>query len=296
LSGLSAERTALNSDPAEIVEMASRATFATARPAEPETAPAPVKATVAEPAPVKAPEANPDPFFIPKDGPTPIPPTKEQYEAANRIPDTDPPGTVRLVASVTDICRKYKWLGPPIPFPPFAEWHQWLKEHDVSVHCSLEWKDANGTWFNAEMRSSKWDGGSTEHRVGLGQFPGTGYVAYGVYIYPGRYPRVLDLIGRPVAVTIDEVVKCDYRDVERAVRDYAAFGANPSRVHGNGKRNCRMGGPCYLPTQNSNTMVNYILRKCGVNRPAPERAVGWDTEPLFPFSVNSYFPKYENEP
>ena len=233
---------------------------------------------------------------MPKQAEKPVPPTREQYEAANRIPDTDPPGTVRLVASVTDIGRKYGWMAPGIPLPPFSGWHQWMKEHEISVHCSLEWKDAGGAWYNAEMRSSKWDGGSTEHRVGLGQFPGTGYVAYGVYIYPGRYPRALDLIGRPVVVTIDEVVQCDYRLIEREVRNYAAFGADPSRTHGNGKENCGMGGPCYMPTQNSNTMVHYILRKCGVNRSEPERAIGWDTEPVFPYSVNSRFPKYENEP
>ena len=165
------------------------------------------------------------------------------------------------------------------------------------VHCSLEWKDASGKWFNAEMRSSKWDHGSIRSIVlALGQFPGTGYVAYGVYIYPGRYPRALDLIGRPVVVTIDETVPCDYRAIEREVRNYAAFGADPAHVRGNGKVNCRMGGPCYLPMQNSNTMVNYILRKCGVNHAAPERAIGWYTEPVFPYSVNARFPKYENEP
>jgi len=214
------------------------------------------------------------------------------------VADTDPPGTVRLVGMTTDIGTRYSWLAPAIPIPPFRGWHQWLKEHRVSVHCALEWKDDSGKWFYSEMRSSKWDGGKTEYRVGLGQFPGTGYVAYGVFIHPGRIPREIDAIGRPVTITLDEVVKCDYHKLDSAIRSYAAYGLRPGSpgTGGDGKTNCGLGGPAYKPAQNSNTMVNYVLRKCGVKREAPDQAVGWDTVPTFPYSTDTRYPKYDNQP
>lgn len=212
--------------------------------------------------------------------------------------DTDPVGTVRLLGVTTDIGTRYSFLAPPIPFPPFNRWHRWLKEHRSSVHCALEWKDTAGQWQYAEMRSTKWDGGSTDHRVGLGQFPCTGYIAYGVFIFPGRFPRIVDQIGRPVDVQLDELVKCDYRQLEYEIRKYGAYGKKPGDpgTGGYGKENCGLGGPGYKPGQNSNTMINFVLCKCGIHREAPARAIGWDTRPTFPYSTDTRFPKYDNQP
>ena len=218
--------------------------------------------------------------------------------AAAEVADREPPGTVRLVGATTDIGTKYSFLAPPIPFPPFSHWHRWLKDHRISVHCGLEWKDAAGQWHYSEMRSSKWDSCATQYRVGLGQFPCTGYIAYGVYIFPGRYPRTVDHHGRPVEVKVDEVIHCDYRRLEAEIRKYGAYGKRPGDpgTGGYGKENCGLGGPAYKPAQNSNTLVNFVLCKCGVHHAAPENAVGWDTRPTFPYSTDTRFPKYDNQP
>lgn len=214
-------------------------------------------------------------------------------------PDNDPPGTVRLVCAETDVAKRYKWIVPPLPFPPFSRWRQWWTDHEIAVHCALEWKDANGKWFYAEMRNAKWDDEKTAHRVGLGQVPGLGYIAYNIYIFPGRVPRTVDKLNRPMVIVLDEVIqKCDYKKVEAEIRKYGAFGkSRGDRGTGNyGKENCGLGGPAYKPSQNSNTMVNYVLRKCGVKHSAPDRAVGWDTVPRFPYSSDAHYPKYDNQP
>ena len=214
----------------------------------------------------------------------------------NGIPvDNDPPGTVRVIGMVTDIGKKYSFIAPAIPIPPFSGWHKWIKEHEISVHCALEWKDAKGQWYYAEMRSSKWENGSREHQVGQGQFPATGYVSYGIFINPGRVPRVIDIAGRPVVITLDEAVKVDYKQVEAEIRKYGAFGKRPGDpgTGGYGKENVGLGGPAYKPAQNSNTMIHYILKKCGLDYPAPPLATGWDTVPTFPYSSDRRYPKYE---
>ncbi len=208
--------------------------------------------------------------------------------------DNDPPRTVRLIGVLTDIGTKYSWMAPNIPIPPFRGFRQFMRDHKVSVHCALEWKDEKGKWFFAEMRSSRWDGGSTRNRVGFGQFPGTGYLAYGVFINPGRLPRVIDLLGRPLTVTIEEKLEVDYKKLEAEIRKYGAYGKRPGDAGtGNyGKENCGLGGPAYKPAQNSNTLVHYVLKKAGLNHTAPDMAAGWDTEPTFPYSSDTRFPKY----
>ena len=227
--------------------------------------------------------------------------TRTELDAipGNVPPDTDPPGTVRLVCAETDVAKRYKFIVPPLPFPPFSKWRQWWTDHAVSVHCALEWKDDKGNWAYSEIRSSKWDkSANSTHRVGAGQFPCTGYVAYSIYIFPGRLPRVTDQLGRPVITTQDEAIKCDYKRLEYEIRKYGAFGkSRGDPCTGNyGKDNCGLGGPAYKPAQNSNTMINYVLHKCGVNMPPPDRAVGWDTTPEFPYSSDTHFPKYDNQP
>lgn len=230
----------------------------------------------------------------------PAPPVKPLYPEddkndPNYLVDNDPPKTVRLIGMLTEVGAKLSWMTPNIPVPPFRGWHQFITDHKISVHCALEWKDDRGKWFHAEMRSSRWDRGSTEHRVGLGQFPTTGYIAYGVFITPGRYRRAIDLLGRPVEITIDAVVDhCDYKKLEAEIRKYGAFGKSSGDrgTGGYGRENVGLGGPAYKPGQNSNTMVHYVLLKAGATVAAPDMAVGWDTIPTFPYSTDTRYPKY----
>ena len=219
----------------------------------------------------------------------------DPFAEANKIPDNDPNGTVRLIGVTTDVGKRFTFLAPPLPFPPFSGYRKWMMDHQVAVHCSLEWKDEKGKWFNAELRSSKWDG-TTEHRVGCGQFPCSGYIAYGIFIMPGRYPRSIDKLGRPIEVTLDEVIKCDYKKLEAEIRKYGTFNKHPGDpgTGGYGKENVGLGGPAYKPAQNSNTMINYCLKKCGVQHCAPDLTAGWDVEPTFPYSTNTRYPSYND--
>jgi len=181
---------------------------------------------------------------------------------------------------------------PPLPVPPFAQWRQWFREHENSVHCLLEWRNEQGQWFHGELRSTHFDANAAQYRVGWGEFPGTGYDAYGIYIIPGRVAREVDSKGRPVVVKVDEEIPCDCGAIEAQIRKYGAKFAKPGDpgTGGSGKANVGLGGPAYKPAQNSNTMVKYVLRACGYTRPAPDMAVGWDTEPEFPYSSNADMP------
>lgn len=206
--------------------------------------------------------------------------------SAAQAPKSGP--QVRLVGMKTDVAKRYKNIVPPLPVPPFTSWRKWLKEHEESVHCALEWCDDNGNWWHGELRSTNFDTNAKRYRVGWGEFPGTGYDAYGVFLIPGRLPRDKDDRGRPLTVTLDEEIKVEYRRVVEELCGYAAKNkrwGDPG-TGGGGKTNVGLGGPAYKPSQNSNTMVNYVLKRCGVNRPAPDMAVGWDTVPHFPYSSN----------
>ncbi len=199
---------------------------------------------------------------------------------------------VRLVGVKTDVAKRYRWIVPPFPIPPFTRWRQWYRDHENAVHCALEWRDENGNWFRGEMRSTHYDQNTEQYRVGYGEFPGTAYDAYGVFIMPGRLPRDKDSNGRPLDVVLDEELKCDYRQLEREIRKYASKDARPGDpgTGGKGRENVGLGGPAYKPAQNSNTMVNYVLRKCNLTRKAPDLAVGWDREPEFPYSSDAEMP------
>lgn len=199
---------------------------------------------------------------------------------------------VRLVGVKTDVAKRYRAIVPPLPVPPFIQWREWFHEHEESVHCALEWCDGKGQWFHGELRSTHFDANAAQYRVGWGEFPGTGYDAYGIYIVPGRVPRTVDSKGRPVVVSVDEEVPCDYARIEAQIRKYGAKYAKPGEpgTGGAGKQNVGLGGPAYKPAQNSNTMVNYVLRACGCRRATPDLAVGWETEPEFPYSSNADSP------
>lgn len=214
---------------------------------------------------------------------------KEEPDSAVFVAPDDKRPQVRMVGVKTDVARRYRAIIPPLPVLPFTKWRQWFHDHEDSVHCALEWRDENGAWFHGELRSTHFDKYAAHYRVGWGEFPGTGYDAYGIYIKPGRLSRDVDDLGRPVVVMVDEVVPCDYRRIEAEIRRYGAKHAKPGDpgTGGTGKENVGLGGPAYKPAQNSNTMVKYVLRACGYTRPAPERAVGWDTEPHFPYASDA---------
>jgi hypothetical protein len=48
-----------------------------------------------------------------------------------------------------------------------------------------------------------------------------------------------------------------------------------------------LGGPAFKPSQNCNTYIHFLLKKANADRPAPPGAVGWDTNPHFPFSADA---------
>ncbi len=205
---------------------------------------------------------------------------------------------VHLLGLKTDIAKRYRWIVPPFPFPPFTNWRRWFREHEVAVHCMFEWRDDQGQWWRGELRSTHFDENAANFRVGYGEFPGTAYDAYGIYIVPGRQPRDVDSHGKPIDMAIDEIVNCDYRQVEAELRQYAAKYAHPGDpgTGGHGERNVGLGGPAYKPAQNSNSMVNYILKHCGVNHPSPDLAVGWDRVPHFPYSSDTDMPALDCRP
>ena len=227
-----------------------------------------------------------------------VPPTQAKANEPQAAQADGSGPQVRLVGIQTDVARRYKFIIPNLPFPPFTQWRKWITDHEVSVHCAFEWRDELGLWRHGEMRSTHFDPRSEEYRVGWGEFPGTAYAAYGVYINPGRLPRDKDHFGRAIAVTLDEEVKCDYRRIEEELRNYAARYARPGDpgTGGGGHNNVGLGGPAYKPAQNSNTMINYILRRCGVVHSAPELAVGWDRVPHFPYSTDAEMPALDCRP
>lgn len=195
---------------------------------------------------------------------------------------------VRLIGMKTDVAKRYKSIVPPLPIPPFTSWRKWLKEHEESVHCALEWCDDSGNWWHGELRSTNFDQTTKRYRVGWGEFPGTGYDAYGVFLIPGRIPRDKDNRGRPMTVTLDEEINVEYRRIVEELCGYAAKNKRWGEpgTGGRGETNVGLGGPAYKPSQNSNTMVNYVLKRCGIERAAPDMAVGWNTKPHFPYSGN----------
>lgn len=205
-------------------------------------------------------------------------------------PDVKNQPQVRLVAYQSDVAIRYRYIVPPIPIPPFSTWRKWLTAHAKSAHCVLEWRDVDGQWWYGELRSLNNDKKLKRFRVGCGEFPGTAFNIYGIYIVPGRLSReAQDDKGRPQVILLDKEIEVDYRRVEEEIRKYGLkdrLSGQPG-TGGCGKENVGLGGPAYKPSQNSNTMINYVLQRCGLNLPAPDLAVGWDTVPQFPYSSNA---------
>ena len=237
--------------------------------------------------PVSLPVAQP----VPVAQPTPVAQAAAKAPLSTVIPDDGKPQVV-LVAIKTDAAKRYKNIIPPLPIPPFTRWRQWFREHENAVHCVLEWRNDKGEWWHGELRSTHFSVNKMQYRVGFGEFPGTGYDAYGIFLLPGRIDRDKNERGEPVEIAMEEVIQADYRRIEEELKSY---GAKQDRFNvkgrkGDGKTNVGLGGPAYKPTQNSNTMVKYILRACGVNHPTPDLAVGWDAEPQFPYSSDADMP------
>ena len=191
------------------------------------------------------------------------------------------PGDVRLVVSTTSVIARKRNVVPKIPLPPFNQWNKWLDEHKDSTHCSLDWMDSAGQWWHTEVNDIS--DAKPDYIVGKGEFPATGITVYAVLIIPGRTNP------EDQKVMADEKINCDYRVLEAEARKYGTKNKEHGDhgTNGNGKENVGLGGPAYKPSQNSNTYVNYLLKKAGVNHAAPKGAVGWDTEPHFPISTDA---------
>lgn len=191
------------------------------------------------------------------------------------------PGDVRLVVVQTDVIQRSRWIVPKVPVPPFMQWNKWLDEHPSVSHCALDYMDDNGKWWRSELRGFYQF--PEEYRVGAGEFRATGTTIYGIFIVPGRS----DPEGMPVL--LDEKVNVDWKKVVAVTKEYGRKDkrAGDPGTGGKGERNVGLGGPAWRPTCNSNTFISYVLRQCGVKRPEPQGAIGWDREPTFPFSSDA---------
>lgn len=192
------------------------------------------------------------------------------------------PGDVRLVCMTTGVIKREKSIVPPLPIPPFYQWRKWLNANqDKARHCALDWMDDEGRWWHTELRG--YDHHPAQYRVGEGEFVASGVTIYGIFILPGRTDR------EDQKVIFDELVKCDYRIIEREARVYGRKDKRRGEpgTGGAGKKNVGLGGPAFKPSQSSNTYISHLLRKAGVTRKAPEGAVGWDTIPRFPYSSDA---------
>lgn len=209
--------------------------------------------------------------------PEPAPPA----EKLKALPVEGRPGDVRLVSVTTDLPARKRHLVPPLPLPPLIQWGHWLDEHKVAAHCSLDWMDQQGRWWHTEMRG--YSHHPARYLVGEGEFPGSGMTTYGIFLLPGR----TDPEG--AEVLLDENIGCDYRVLETEARLYGRKDRLPGDpgTGGNGSRNVGLGGPAFKPSQNSNTYINYLLRRAGVRHAAPKDAIGWDTIPHFPYSSDA---------
>ena len=188
------------------------------------------------------------------------------------------PGDVRLVITTTNLAQRQRWMIPKFPIPPFSNWNKWLDKHEISSHSSLDWMDDKGKWWHTEIRGI--DHHPKEFRVGEGEFQGTGITVYGVFILPGRTdPEDTELIA-------DEKLECDYHKIEAAAHEYGRKDKESGEpgTGGNGMKNSGLGGPAFRPAQNCNTYAHWLLKQAGIKHDAPPNAVGWETEPHFPFS------------
>jgi hypothetical protein len=186
-----------------------------------------------------------------------------------------------LVVTTTDLAVRKRWVVPNLPIPPFIQWTHWMEEHKESTHCSLDWMDEQGRWWHTELRG--YNQHPDQYRVGEGEFPCTGLSIYGIFILPGRTGlEDHDLV-------TDERIEMDCRVIEPLAREYGRKDKQPGDpgTGGNGSRNVGLGGPAFKPTQNSNTYISYLLRRAEVKHAMPDRAVGWDTKPHFPYSSDA---------
>ena len=211
----------------------------------------------------------------------PPPSAKADAQTQAVLPLEGMPGDVRLVCMRTSVIQRSRWIVPRIPFPPFTQWNRWLDEHPNVTHSALDWMDERGQWWHTELRGLNQH--AAKYRVGQGEFRASGVTIYGVFILPGR----TDLEGQPLLA--DEKISCDFRILEAEARNYARKDkrrGDPG-TGGRGARNVGLGGPAWRPSCNSNTYIHHLLKCAGVERQAPEGAVGWETVPHFPYSSDA---------
>lgn len=210
-----------------------------------------------------------------------VEPPKDIAGQGDPLPTGGSPGDVRLVVVTTNLAVRKRWVVPKLPVPPFIQWGRWMEAHKESTHCSLDWMDEHGRWWHTELRA--YNQHPDPYRVGEGEFPGTGITIYGVFILPGRTAL------EDHDVVADDRIEMDYRLIEPMAREYGRHDKRPGDpgTGGDGSRNVGLGGPAFKPTQNSNTYIGYLLRRAGVKHDRPDRAVGWDTKPHFPYSSNA---------
>ncbi|MCW8130518.1 MAG: hypothetical protein KIS92_09235 [Planctomycetota bacterium] len=191
------------------------------------------------------------------------------------------PGDVRLVTVKTDVIQRSRWIVPKVPIPPFRQWNQWLDEHPSVSHCALDFMDDEGKWWHTELRG--YYQYPEEYRVGEGEFRATGTTIYGIFVVPGRSDP------EDQEVLLDEKVNADWKKVVELARNYGRRDRRSGEpgTGGKGEKNVGLGGPAWRPTCNSNTFISYILKQCGVTRPEPPGAVGWDRTPTFPYSSDA---------
>lgn len=208
-------------------------------------------------------------------------PVREKASVRTELSKEGKPGEVRLVVMQTDVIQRSRWIVPKVPIPPFNIWNKWLDAHPFVSHTALDWMNEKGEWWHTELRGMYQM--EEKYRVGVGEFRATGTTIYGIFVAPGR----TDTEGQ--AVLLDEKVDVDWRKVVEIAMEYGRKDKRPGDpgTGGKGERNVGLGGPAWRPSCNSNTYINYILRKLGVERPMPEGAVGWDRTPTFPYSSDT---------
>jgi len=197
------------------------------------------------------------------------------------LPTDGKPGDVRFVVATTNLAESKSWLVPGLPLPPFWQWNRFVTQRRYSAHCSIDFMDAEGKWWHNELRG--FNHHEPRYRVGQGEFVASGLTVYGIFILPGR----TDLEDQHML--LDVKVDVDYHQLIEVAHEYARKDKRPGDpgTQGDGSKNVGLGGPCFKPSQCSNTYAHWALKHSGQDMPQPPGTLGWDTTPSFPYSTES---------